>query len=153
MTGQDLTYALAFSAGLLSFLSPCVLPLVPIYLGYLTGQGAGNERVSLQQSRTVTLLHGTAVVLGFSLVFMAWGALGGAAGSLVTHPWFLRIGALLLIVMGLHLVGLSASRSFIRRSVSSYIGARTRALFPLFWLAQPLARAGRPVSDRCSPGF
>ncbi len=105
MTGQELTYPLAFSAGLLSFLSPCVLPLVPIYLGYLTGQGAGKEGVSLQQSRSLTLLHGIAFILGFSLVFMAWGAIGGAVGSLVTHPWFLRIGALLLVVMGLHLLG------------------------------------------------
>jgi cytochrome c-type biogenesis protein len=101
----EVTYPLAFSAGLLSFLSPCVLPLVPIYLGYLTGAGAGNQGVTLAQSRLFTLAHGVAFVIGFSLVFVAWGAIGGAIGALVTHEWFRRIGALLIILMGLHLLG------------------------------------------------
>lgn len=105
MLTQELTFPLAFSAGLLSFLSPCVLPLVPIYLGYLTGAGAGNQGIAVSQGRFFTLAHGIAFVIGFSLVFVAWGAIGGAAGDLVTSPWFLRIGALLVIVMGLHLLG------------------------------------------------
>ncbi|MGH2542302.1 MAG: cytochrome c biogenesis CcdA family protein [Ardenticatenaceae bacterium] len=105
LTGQELSYSLAFSAGLLSFLSPCVLPLVPIYLGYLTGAGAGNQALALAQTRAFTMAHGVAFVVGFSLVFIAWGALGGAVGELVTHPLFLKIGALLIIVMGLHLLG------------------------------------------------
>ncbi|MDQ4078235.1 MAG: cytochrome c biogenesis protein CcdA [Chloroflexota bacterium] len=105
MGGQEITYSLALSAGLLSFLSPCVLPLVPIYLGYLTGAGAGNHNVAVEQSRTFTLAHGLAFVIGFSLVFIAWGAIGGLVGDLVNHPWFLRVGAILLMVMGLHLIG------------------------------------------------
>lgn len=105
MLNQEVTYPLAFSAGLLSFLSPCVLPLVPIYLGYLTGAGAGNQQVSVAQSRAFTMLHGIAFVVGFSLVFIAWGAIGGALGDLVRSPWALRAGAVLLFVMGLHLLG------------------------------------------------
>lgn len=105
MPGQELSYPIAFSAGLLSFLSPCVLPLVPIYLGYLTGAGAGNQNVAVEQGRFFTLAHGLAFVIGFSLVFIAWGAIGGAVGDLVNSPWFLRIGAVLLVVMGLHLLG------------------------------------------------
>ncbi len=105
MIGLELSYPIAFSAGLLSFLSPCVLPLVPIYLGYLTGAGAGNQQLALAQSRTFTLAHGLAFVIGFSLVFISWGALGGALGDLVTHPLFVRGGALLVIAMGLHLLG------------------------------------------------
>ena len=105
MPTPELSYPLAFSAGLLSFLSPCVLPLVPIYLGYLTGAGAGNQQITLSQTRFFTLAHGVAFVIGFSLVFVAWGAIGGAVGDLVTNPWFLKIGAVLVIVMGLHLLG------------------------------------------------
>ncbi len=105
MPAQDLSYPLAFSAGLLSFLSPCVLPLVPVYLGYLTGAGAGNQDIAVAQSRSFTMAHGVAFVVGFSLVFIAWGAIGGAVGDLVLHPWFRRIGAVLIIVMGLHLLG------------------------------------------------
>lgn len=101
----DISYTIAFTAGLLSFLSPCVLPLVPIYLGYLTGAGAGNQNVTLDQSRTFTLAHGLAFVIGFSLVFIAWGAIGGVVGDLVNSPWFLRLGAILIMVMGLHLLG------------------------------------------------
>jgi len=101
----DISYTIAFTAGLLSFLSPCVLPLVPIYLGYLTGAGAGNQKVSLAESRSFTLAHGLAFVIGFSLVFIAWGAIGGVVGDLVNSPWFLRLGAILIIVMGLHLLG------------------------------------------------
>lgn len=105
MATQELTYSIAFSAGLLSFLSPCVLPLVPIYLGYLTGAGAGNQDITASQSRFFTLAHGVAFVVGFSLVFIAWGAIGGLLGDLVSNPWFLRVGALLLVIMGLHLLG------------------------------------------------
>lgn len=101
----ELSYPLAFSAGLLSFLSPCVLPLMPIYLGYLTGAGAGNRNVDAAQGRRFTLAHGVAFVVGFTLVFMAWGAIGGAIGDFVRNPWFVRIGAILLFVMGLHLLG------------------------------------------------
>lgn len=105
MATQELTYSIAFSAGLLSFLSPCVLPLVPIYLGYLTGAGAGNQDIAASQSRFFTLAHGLAFVVGFSLVFITWGAIGGLLGDVVNSPWFLRVGALLLVVMGLHLLG------------------------------------------------
>lgn len=106
MIATELSYTLAFSAGLLSVLSPCVLPLLPIYLGYLTGAGAGNEALSERQSRLFTFAHGLAFVGGFSLVFIAWGAIGGAVGDLVQSPWFLRIGAVLIFVMGLHLIGI-----------------------------------------------
>jgi cytochrome c-type biogenesis protein len=105
MIPTDITYTAAFAGGLLSFLSPCVLPLVPIYLGYLTGAGAGNRDVAIEQSRLFTMAHGFAFVLGFSLVFIAWGAIGGALGDVVTSDWFLRIGGILVIVMGLHLLG------------------------------------------------
>jgi cytochrome c-type biogenesis protein len=105
MNPADISYGAAFAGGLLSFLSPCVLPLVPIYLGYLTGAGAGNRDVTIEQSRLFTFAHGLAFVLGFSLVFVAWGAIGGLLGDIVTSDWFLRIGGILVIVMGLHLVG------------------------------------------------
>ena len=102
---EQVSFPLALSAGILSFLSPCVLPLVPIYLGYLTGAGAGNRAITMEQSRSFTLLHGLAFVSGFSLVFIALGAIGGAARAILTHPAFLWVGAILLMVMGLHLLG------------------------------------------------
>lgn len=107
MIPNDITYTAAFSAGLLSFLSPCVLPLVPIYLGYLTGAGAGNRDIGVEQSRVFTLAHGIAFVFGFSLIFIVLGAGFGVFGDFLTDnlDWVLRIGGILVIIMGLHLLG------------------------------------------------
>ncbi len=106
MTLELPSYTAAFLGGLLSFLSPCVLPLVPIYMGYLTGAGAGNQTISNAQSRLFTFAHGSAFVLGFSLIFIASGAIGGALGDLVKGDWFIRLGGILVIIMGLHLLGI-----------------------------------------------
>jgi cytochrome c-type biogenesis protein len=94
---------IAFGAGLLSFLSPCVLPLVPAYLADLTGAAARTERVA----RGRTFGHALAFVLGFSAVFtLLWVAIAAfaqAAGDLLM--WAQRAGGLILIVLGLHLTG------------------------------------------------
>jgi cytochrome c-type biogenesis protein len=95
--------AIAFGAGLLSFLSPCVLPLVPAFLADLTGAAVRGEPVARSQA----LRHAAAFVLGFSAVFtglwLAIAAFASAAGEL--RYWFERIGGLFLIVLGLHLTG------------------------------------------------
>lgn len=99
--------AVAFAGGMVSFLSPCVLPLVPVYLGNLLGEAsvaAGIETAG--RARVVS--HAFAFVLGFSLVFSVVGASAGLAGSLLTDQLELltRVGGLLLIALGLHMTGL-----------------------------------------------
>jgi cytochrome c-type biogenesis protein len=93
----------AFGAGLLSFVSPCVLPLVPAFLADLTGAAVRGERVE----RTRALVHASAFVLGFSAVFTAlWLAIAvfdAIAGDLIV--WAQRVGGAILIVLGLHLAG------------------------------------------------
>ena len=95
--------AIAFGAGILSFLSPCVLPLVPAFLVNMAGEAA---LTGTQRTRTVT--HALAFVIGFSVVFtLLWVAIalvGALAGELVY--WLQRLGGILLIVMGMHMVGL-----------------------------------------------
>ncbi len=95
---------IAFGAGLLSFLSPCVLPLLPAYLADLTGAAARGGAAD----RGRAFGHALAFVLGFSSVFtLLWVAIAAfawAAGDLVL--WAQRIGGLLLIVLGLHLAGI-----------------------------------------------
>jgi cytochrome c-type biogenesis protein len=66
MAFTNISVWLAFLAGLASFLSPCVLSLVPAYIGYLGGRAAGGE----SQSRWITFSHGVAFVIGFSVVFI-----------------------------------------------------------------------------------
>jgi cytochrome c-type biogenesis protein len=99
----------AFTAGLLSFLSPCVLPLVPSYATFVTGMSLDELRQSeTARMRRNVMLHGTLFVLGFTAVFMLLGASATFLGSLMFYAsrWVERIGGLLLIVFGLYLVGL-----------------------------------------------
>ena len=93
----------AFAAGLLSFLSPCVLPLVPSYIGFLTGMSLPE----MGGRRRVALLHALLFVLGFSLVFVLLGASATALGRALNYYqlWLQRIGGVLIIVFGLVCLG------------------------------------------------
>jgi cytochrome c-type biogenesis protein len=93
----------AFAAGLLSFLSPCVLPLVPSYVGFLTGM----TLPELTGRRRVALLHALLFIAGFSLVFVLLGASATALGSALKYyqTWIARVGGVLVILFGLVCLG------------------------------------------------
>ena len=93
----------AFAAGLLSFLSPCVLPLIPSYVGFLTGMSVEEA----ERRRGTALLHGLWFVAGFSLVFVLLGAAASAVGQLLRdyQVWVGRIGGVFLILFGIYLLG------------------------------------------------
>src|SRR2546426_5377781 len=97
------SFGLAFAAGLLSFLSPCVLPLIPSYVGFLTGLSLEE----LQARRGTALLHALWFVAGFSLIFLALGATASALGRLLLHYqlWLGRVGGVLVVGFGLYLLG------------------------------------------------
>lgn len=107
MIGDDLildniSLLLAFSAGLLSFLSPCVLPLVPAYVSYLTG-------TSLEKNTKFnTLYKSFGFVIGFSIVFILMGASITTIGKLIViNKVFLRrLGGLIIIIFGIHVTGI-----------------------------------------------
>ncbi len=102
----DLTLAVAFAAGIVSFLSPCVLPLVPAYLGQLTAVAvAGRE--SRTPSRWLAVRHAVAYVVGFGLVFTLLGVTATFVGGPIAEymPMLRRLGGIVLIVMGLGLAG------------------------------------------------
>ena len=96
--------AVAFLAGLLSFLSPCVLPLVPSYLSFITGVSGVAE---LESRRHLVLLHAALFVVGFSLIFIALGATATELGLLLKsyQRWVERVGGLLVIAFGLYTLG------------------------------------------------
>jgi cytochrome c-type biogenesis protein len=98
------SFAVAFVAGLLSFLSPCVLPLIPSYVGFLTGLTA--EEIQLR--RGTALLHALWFVGGFTLIFVALGATASALGAvfLLSQVWIARVGGVLVILFGLYLLGI-----------------------------------------------
>jgi len=97
------SFGLAFAAGLLSFLSPCVLPLIPSYVGFLTGLSLEE----LQARRGTALLHALWFVAGFSLIFLALGATASALGRLLLQYqlWIGRVGGVLVVGFGLYLLG------------------------------------------------
>src|SRR6201990_1737419 len=108
---HDVSIPAALIAGLVSFLSPCVLPLVPPYLVYLTGatiEHVANDE-SEQTSRRAVMSAAVMFVLGFSTVFVALGASASLIGGLV-RAWSAQLSILagiVIIVMGLHFLGLT----------------------------------------------
>lgn len=109
--GLDLSFAGAFIGGLASFFSPCILPLTPAYLGFLTGSGygqiaGGGPAVAGLRRRLV--LRSLAFVLGFSVVFVLLGATASALGQAFTRAfdWLAIVAGLAIAVLGLHLTGI-----------------------------------------------
>ena len=99
MAPESLTVLVAFTAGLLSFLSPCVLPLVPSYVTFITGMGLDD----VSRARRTALVHAILFVLGFSFIFVALGAGASVFGQLLREyrVWIARVGGVLMVLMGL----------------------------------------------------
>lgn len=106
---KDISFPLAFLAGLLSFLSPCVLPLVPSYVSFITGISFKDLTVGTDRKRIryLTLTNSAAFVAGFSSVFMALGVSSSAIGKfLFAYMDFIRIvGGILVIIFGFFIAG------------------------------------------------
>lgn len=103
---ENITVFAAFIAGLLSFISPCVLPLIPIYLGYLSGSTITGDEAP---PREIVFAHALMFVAGFTFIFVVVfgapiGFLGGVLGKITDYMVWL--GGLLLIVFGLHIMGI-----------------------------------------------
>jgi len=98
-----LSFMVAFVAGLLSFLSPCVLPLVPSYVGFITGM----TLPEVSGRRRAALLHALLFVAGFSLVFVLLGASATALGRALNYyqVWLQRVGGVLIIIFGFLCLG------------------------------------------------
>ena len=93
-------YLISFLEGIITFISPCLLPMLPIYISYFAG---GGERTTQK-----TLSGASGFVLGFTLVFVAMGALAGTLGSFLIRyrTWVNLVGGLIVILFGLDYVGL-----------------------------------------------
>ncbi|GMR12160.1 MAG: cytochrome c biogenesis protein CcdA [Gemmatimonadota bacterium] len=101
----DISIAIAFLAGMLSFLSPCVLPLVPSYLSFVTGMSL--EDLEAGVNRKATMIHSVLFVIGFSGIFILLGASASFLGQFFRayNVWIARVGGLVIILLGLHMAG------------------------------------------------
>ena len=112
---ENVTLLAAFGAGLLSFISPCVLPLIPGYLSYVSGlsldelRGTATSRATDLSggARSRVIVASLAFILGFSLVFVALGATASAAGQFLLErlPMLSRVAGAVIILFGLHTMG------------------------------------------------
>lgn len=102
---ESVGLAVAFGAGVLSFLSPCVLPLVPSYLTFVTGMSL--EDLQGGVDRRTTLVHSLLFVGGFTTIFLILGASASFLGQFlrVYETWIARVGGVVIIILGLHLAG------------------------------------------------
>ncbi len=109
MSTESVGLAVAFFAGILSFLSPCVLPLVPSYVGFITGLSLEE----LGERRWTAFKHATLFVSGFTLIFLALGATATQLGRFLNQyqVWLERFGGLLVIFFGLYMLGVIQMRS------------------------------------------
>jgi cytochrome c-type biogenesis protein len=133
----EITYWLAFTAGILSFASPCVLPLIPSYLTYITGLSFTqlDEAHPTAKVRLTVLRHSLCFIVGFSVVFILLGAIAGIASSNIQSylreglDWVEKIGGLLILLFGVHMTGLfhfgvllGDKRVHLQKKPSGYIG-------------------------------
>lgn len=99
----------AFIAGILTFLAPCTLPLVPGYLGFISGVSAQDlqDPLRVKSARGKVFLNGLLFVIGFSLVFIILGSLFGLGGAALARyrVWLSRIGGIFVILFGLFMIG------------------------------------------------
>ena len=134
MGSGNITFIGAFIAGLLSFLSPCVLPLIPSYITYITGLSFSDLQAEhpTHKVRQQTVIHSLIFIAGFTTVFVLLGASATYIGGyLQSHMGLLRkIGGALIIVFGIHVTGifdigilLGEKRLNIRRKPAGYLGS------------------------------
>ncbi|HEY4712527.1 MAG TPA: cytochrome c biogenesis protein CcdA [Dehalococcoidia bacterium] len=140
---MQVSVLVAFGYGVLSFLSPCVLPLIPVYLGSLVGPDIFED--SAKRKRLPIFLHALSFVIGFSVIFTLWGAGSGLLGAvLLTHLTVARqIAGILLIVFGaVMLAALKIPWLHYERRLNANLPTRTSylrsfligAVFPVAWI-------------------
>ncbi|MDI6744134.1 MAG: cytochrome c biogenesis protein CcdA [Thermodesulfovibrionales bacterium] len=144
---KDVSFPLAFLAGVLSFLSPCVLPLVPSYVSFITGMSfedlTGSTDRKRVRNRTIT--NSLIFIAGFSAVFIALGASSSAAGQILFQyqEWIRIIGGIFIIIFGLFIAGF-LKLDFLMRERKLHLGGKPAGYIGTFAIGMTFAAGWTP---------
>jgi cytochrome c-type biogenesis protein len=144
---QQISLFAAFAAGLLSFVSPCVLPLVPSYVSYITGMSLERlmDQRERQRFRYTIVINSLLFIAGFSCVFIAFGASASLIGQvLITYQDYIRrIGGVLIIIFGLYLLGV-LNLGFLNTEKRLHFGSRPAGYVGSFLIGVAFAAGWTP---------
>ncbi len=144
---KDVSFSLAFLAGVLSFLSPCVLPLVPSYISFITGVSFEDLKSSADRRRIryLTITNSLAFISGFSLIFIALGASSSVVGRfLFEYQDYIRIiGGILVIFFGLFVSGV-LKLDFLTRERKFHLTGKPAGYIGTFFVGMTFAAAWTP---------
>lgn len=147
MEGSNLTITIAFLAGLASFLSPCVLPLVPGYVSLISGVSIDrlkSEDGSRSSARRAVILNSIAFNVGLSMIFISLGAAAGFLGaSILNNIWLRIIGGVVIIGFGLQLIGVLKIAA-LYRDTRFFSQQKPRGIFGSFTLGLAFAAGWTP---------
>lgn len=141
MQAASIGVGISFTAGVLSFLSPCVLPLIPSYVSFITGLSLED----VQRSRRVALVNALLFIAGFTLVFLVLGATATILGQLLLRQreWVSRVGGVLVILLGLYLVG-AFNLPFLARERRVHIANKPLSYLGTFLVGMAFAAGWTP---------
>lgn len=129
---ENISILVAFSAGIISFLSPCILPLIPSYLAFITGISLDelSSGDSLKKVRKIVIINSILFILGFSLVFIALGASATFIGKFLSENirWLEIGGGIVVIILGLHFAGIFRLR-FLEREKKIHLQKKPLGFF------------------------
>ena len=144
---KDVSFPLAFLAGFLSFLSPCVLPLVPSYVSFITGISFEDLTggVDKKRIRHLTITNSLSFIFGFSAVFMALGASSSAIGKILFEyqEWIRIVGGILIIIFGLFVAGF-LKMDFLMRDRKLHLSGKPMGYVGTFLVGMTFAAGWTP---------
>ena len=149
MANENISYIVAFMAGLLTFLSPCLLPLIPSFIAYITGVSFADFKDSAKKSdvRKKTILHSLLFILGFSVIFILLGLTATFIGkALFQYQKIIRIaGGILIALFGLYLTGL-IRLDFLAKDIKFNVSTKGATYIGSFLVGVTFAAAWTPCA-------
>lgn len=149
MANENITYIVAFTAGLLTYLSPCLLPLIPAFIAYITGVSFSDlkDAQKKREVRRKTVIHSLLFIAGFSVVFVLLGLTVTLVGKfLFQYQKFIRIaGGILIMLFGLQLMGI-LKLDFLTRERKLNIAAKGASYLGSFLIGVTFAAAWTPCA-------